>query len=396
MKIQSKLQMKKLFLFQFFFVLYEMSGNLSTDIYLPGILDVARDFNVSSGLATLTISVWLFGDACLQWLIGPLADGFGKRKTLLLGGLIFLFGTGLCFFTNSFAVLMAARFMQGVGVCSMMISGYATIYETFSGQALVQLLAILTSFTIVAPMVGPMMGSYLLQFVSWRYLFAGMFVVSSFSLFFLYLSFPEPKKAPPGRLDLKKAFLGYWRLLRNRDFIGYSLCLSFLYSCLAVWITSSPLLLMENFNVLQEDFGFYQIPIFGAYIMGAQFRARLNNKIPLKKSILGGVSLSFIASVALLFLGTKSTLSLAQLLLLMACLALGIGFVMPVLNKGTFDASEEEKGITSALFYMVMITMGTLFSVASGVLSEVDLNLIYFLMSLSTLGSLLMFTLLLS
>ena len=262
MNTQSKLHMKRLFLFQFFFIIYEISGNLSTDIYLPAILDVAKDFNISSSFATLTISAWLLGDACFQWLIGPLADGFGKRKTLAFGGVIFLLGTGLCVFTSDFTVLLLARFLQGVGVCSMMVSGYATIYENFSGQALVQLLAVLTSFTIIAPMVGPLLGGYLLQFVSWRYLFALLFLASSISLVFLYFSFPQPKKAPIGKLQLKKAFSGYWSLLRNRNFMRYSLCLSFLYSCLMVWITSSPILLMGKFEVLQESFGFYQNPNF--------------------------------------------------------------------------------------------------------------------------------------
>lgn len=158
-----------------------------------------------------------------------------------------------------------------------------------------------------------------------------------------------------------------------------------------VWITASAPLLMKEFGLGEKAFGLAQVPVFSAYILGAQLRGRLHKKLSLRSSILGSLVTSIGASLVLSFLAYQSLMSLWNLLFFVSLLSLAIGFVMPALNKEAFSSSSEEKGVTSAMFYMIMILNGTFFSLASGTLAHVNVNSIYWLLNLSTIGSLLIF-----
>ncbi|WP_122673061.1 MFS transporter, partial [Pseudomonas viridiflava] len=75
---------------------------LSTNIILPAFPEMAAQLGVSSRELGLTFSSFFITFALAQLVVGPLADRYGRKK-LVLGGLsVFVIGTAVCGFAQSF------------------------------------------------------------------------------------------------------------------------------------------------------------------------------------------------------------------------------------------------------------------------------------------------------
>ena len=87
-------------------------GDLSTQIYVPSLPQVANAFGVGKDVVqhTLTAFVLAFGMGQLVW--GPLSDRFGRRIVLLAGLVIYLAASAACYLADSPDALIAARFAQ--------------------------------------------------------------------------------------------------------------------------------------------------------------------------------------------------------------------------------------------------------------------------------------------
>src|SRR3546814_9700045 len=80
-------------------------GPLSTDLYLPSLPALGRDFGADVAAVQLTLSVFLIGFAVSQLIYGPLSDRFGRRPVILAGIAIFLVSSVACAAAPSIEVL---------------------------------------------------------------------------------------------------------------------------------------------------------------------------------------------------------------------------------------------------------------------------------------------------
>lgn len=365
--------------FPFFFILYVFSCNLSNDLYLPALPNIAREFSIDIHSVGLTIAAWLAGDACLQWLLGPLTERYGRRNVLFAGGLFFSLSTLICAFTTDFSMLLLARFVQGIGVCSMMIAGYASIHETYADKQAVTILAWITSISIIAPMIGPLLGGLLLMWVDWRWLFLIIQFFATIALIGLWFWMPNNQNLNKSALNPRLIWKDYRQLLKNKIFILRSGTLGLIYASLIAWITGSPDILMNEYHLSTLEFGLSQSPIFGCYIIGTILGQRLMNKQEGSTIIRYGISLSILGVLCLLASIMIIPSQLWGIMVSMSIITLGAGLNCAPLNRACFQSSNVNKGITSALFYTILMGTGTLWSVlvslkfANGALSYLSI-----------------------
>lgn len=92
--------------------------SLSIDALLPGLREIGLELGVAPPLSTHhVISLFIFGMAFGELVIGPLSDAFG-RKPALLGGLsIYVLGTVVALFAQSLEMVLIGRFLQGGCQC---------------------------------------------------------------------------------------------------------------------------------------------------------------------------------------------------------------------------------------------------------------------------------------
>ena len=74
---------------------------------------------------------------------------------------------------------------------TMYIAGYAVINEIFDSQAAIKILARMKSVTIIAPAFGPLIGSFMLLYVDWPWIFYILAILSAIAITILYFLMPE-------------------------------------------------------------------------------------------------------------------------------------------------------------------------------------------------------------
>ena len=116
-------------LYPMLLVFFELGAYLSNDIYLPALPQISLDFETTNALAQMTLTSWFLGSASLFLILGPLSDRIGRRPIILGGICLFALSTLLCALSTSIEMLIFARFVQGMSICSIGLAGYATIHE---------------------------------------------------------------------------------------------------------------------------------------------------------------------------------------------------------------------------------------------------------------------------
>jgi DHA1 family multidrug/chloramphenicol efflux transport protein-like MFS transporter len=309
----------------------------------------------------MTISFWLAGAGASQLFLGPLSDFRGRRFVLLGGGIVFLLATLGCFLTVQFEWMLLFRFLQGVAVSSLMVTGYASIHELFEEREVIRVLSWMGSAAVMAPMAGPLLGGWVISGGSWRTVFGFLCVLCLFPLVGLWFLMPETNRSlnrNTMRLDLLAST--YLRLLKNQSFMLSGLSSGLLYTGVMIWLTACPFLMIDQLGVQKQLFGFTQIPVFGSYFLGAWLMRSFLDKVRIEILIHIGLWIIVLSSFGFLLGGYLLPMTLVSLIVPMAGYSLGVGLVSAPLNRITFLSTEEGKGSASAVFYLCMEGLGAI------------------------------------
>jgi DHA1 family multidrug/chloramphenicol efflux transport protein-like MFS transporter len=350
-------------LFPLFLIVYEFCTNMSNDMYLPALTLITADFGSKINLVQLTITAWLAGNAAVQLIVGPLSDRFGRRPILFGGGLLFLLATLGCSLAPSLEFLVFSRFLQGIGVCTMMVSGYASIHDLYNDKEAIHILVWMGTAAVLAPAIGPVLGGVLLLVTNWRMIFLSLFALGAISLSALWFCMPESTSLQSRKpLNMKTLITTYRKILTNFPFIISASVFGLLYGGIMGWITTSPFILISTLKMSPAQFGYLQFPIFGAYIIGAQLVKQLVEKRNLEQLIHSGLIISCLAGLALILFSFLAPSNFLSFVIPMTGYAFGFGFAAAPLNRITLTATAEQKGTAMAVFYLIMIGSGTVIS----------------------------------
>ena len=102
---------------------------------------------------------------------GSLGDHYGRRLVFLLGVVVFAVASGLCGFAGNIGQLIAARAVQGFGAALLVPGSLAIISSSFSEQERGRAIGIWSGFSAITTGIGPVLGGWLIEHVSWRAVF---------------------------------------------------------------------------------------------------------------------------------------------------------------------------------------------------------------------------------
>jgi EmrB/QacA subfamily drug resistance transporter len=105
-------------------------------------------------------------------LAGSLSDVFGRKKILAFGLIGFLAASLICTVAPSSLMLIIARAVQGIAGALLVPSSLALIIATMSGKTQAKAIGTWTAWTGIAFIVGPLLGGFLVDALSWRWIFA--------------------------------------------------------------------------------------------------------------------------------------------------------------------------------------------------------------------------------
>lgn len=333
--------------------------SLSTDIYLPAMPVMAKALQ---GNVEFTITVFLVGFCLAQLVWGPISDHLGRRKPLFIGVTLFIIGSAGCAMATSMPQIIFWRVIQAFGACTGPMLARAMIRDLFSRARAVQMLSTLMIIRALAPIIGPLLGGQIIRFAPWNAIF-WLLVVIGILMWFSLWRMPEtlqPEKRTDASLSL--AFHHYYRLLHNRTFMRYTLCLTFYYVGAYAFITGSPFVYISWFGIDPQHYGW----LFALNTLGLMAVRMVNHKLvqrySLEKLLKAAV---LIAALAGIVLAVGSGFNFGGIVLI-AC---GVfvffsmnGVIAATATAAAMDAAPDVAGSASAL-------MGSL-QYGSGIISS--------------------------
>ncbi|HEY4379539.1 MAG TPA: MFS transporter [Acidobacteriaceae bacterium] len=109
--------------------------------------------------------------ASLLLLGGSLGDLYGRRKVFVSGVLVFAFASAWCGLASSISSLVIARAVQGVGAALLVPGSLALISSSFAVAERGRAIGTWSGFTAITTAFGPVFGGWLVEHLSWRYVF---------------------------------------------------------------------------------------------------------------------------------------------------------------------------------------------------------------------------------
>lgn len=170
---------------------------MALDIYLPALPILKEEFKVSATYLNLTLTAGIVATAIGTLIGGPMSDKYGRKPVFASGvGLSLLF-TFLCTFAGSVDFLIVVRGLASLGNGIILTVTTAMIKDTFSGRTFKNVMTVLQSAAIIGPILAPSVGSVIITWLSWRWLFVFIAVVSvvpAALILFARETWPEGKR----------------------------------------------------------------------------------------------------------------------------------------------------------------------------------------------------------
>lgn len=124
-----------------------------------------------SHLYTWVISIYLLATVISTPIFGKLADLYGRKKMFTIGVIIFLIGSMLSGFSQTMQQLVVFRLIQGIGAGALTTIPYTIIGDVFELQARAKIQGMISSVWGIAGIVGPLAGGFIVDAISWHWIF---------------------------------------------------------------------------------------------------------------------------------------------------------------------------------------------------------------------------------
>jgi EmrB/QacA subfamily drug resistance transporter len=184
------------------FVLGLFMDILDTTIVNVALPTLATEFHATTNTIEWVVTGYLLSLALWIPASGWLGDRFGTKKIFILALVLFTSASALCGLAWSIESLVFFRLIQGVGGGMLTPVGTAMLYRAYPPIERPRASAILASVTVLAPAIGPVLGGFLVEYLSWRWIFFVNVPIGVFGVVFSALKLKEHKEGAAGGFDV--------------------------------------------------------------------------------------------------------------------------------------------------------------------------------------------------
>ena len=163
---------------------------------------------VVASLGGLEVYSWVFSSYLLTSTVtvplwGKLSDVYGRRRFYLLGIGLFLSGSVACGLSHSMTELILFRGWQGLGAGAVLALGLTIIGEIYPLEARARMQGLFSGVWGVASILGPFLGGFLTDHLSWRWVFFVNVPIGALAAFIIgrFLRDPEAERPRSAAVD---------------------------------------------------------------------------------------------------------------------------------------------------------------------------------------------------
>ena len=344
---------------QFIILLLLVSfASVGAVLFTPALPSIREFFHLSIGEAQFTITSYLIGYALGQLPYGPLANYYGRKKTLYMGISLSIIGSLLCALSRpleSFGLLIVARFLQALGACVGLKISFTMIGDVYSQiDATRKISHIMMAFAVI-PGFAVAMGGWITKLLNWESCF---YFLALFGLFVLWLlaRLPETAKSLDREaLKLRSIFHGYGLKFKNKRLVISGLMMGCGSAVIYVFASKAPFIGIGLIGLAPNTFGNYNlIPLVGMFL-GCLLAARLAGRFSFLSLLLMGIVASLFFSFTMFVPFVLGVLNVWSLFLPMVLIYLAEALIFA--NISAFGlASAKNKSNGSAILNFINLS----------------------------------------
>jgi len=179
------------------FFMQSLDGTI-LNIALPAMAhDLAEDpLRMQSVIIAYMLTVALLIPAS-----GWIADRFGTKNIFFGAILLFSLGSLLCALSNTLDMLTGARVIQGLGGALMLPVGRLVVLRAYPRSDLVRIMGFITIPGLLGPLLGPTLGGWIVQYLTWHWIFLINLPVGAVGCYAVWKFFPDLRGSERTRFD---------------------------------------------------------------------------------------------------------------------------------------------------------------------------------------------------
>ncbi|MDD9300963.1 MAG: multidrug effflux MFS transporter [Desulfobacter sp.] len=326
---------------------------LSTDMYLPAIPLLQKTWDQPLSTINLTL-VGFFISYCICLLFyGPLSDRFGRRPPLLAGIGIYIVASLLCGVSGNVGWLILFRVFQAAGGAAASAMALAISKDVYQGHERGKILAYIGVIMALAPMVAPVIGGWVMIWLSWEYLFFIQAMIGMVAWAGVY-RMPETLEQVSAISMVQTAGI-YLALLKNKRFIGFTLMMSLVVIPHFSFIGGSADIYITRMGVSEQVFSYFFAMNAAAIMAGSFTFTRMIEKVSSEALMTLSFVGIFIGGLGMVLPWMQGPWGLG---LPMAVISFSFGLSRPPSNNLVLEQVDRHGGAASALMVFIYFILG--------------------------------------
>ncbi|MGY3922748.1 MdtL family multidrug efflux MFS transporter [Aeromonas jandaei] len=351
------------------------------DLYLVAVPRIAESLQANEAQIHTAFSIYLFGMAATVLLGGMIADRYGRRPVVLGGAIIFLAASLVAANATDVIHFYLGRFWQGVGAGSLYIMTFTVLRDVLNKERLAMALSMINGVICVIPVLAPVLGYLILSRFAWQGIFVVMALVAALTGLVNMVLLKETRPASSAVSDSRLPF----ELLRSARFMLLSLLTSASVTAILVYVSVSPLILMQELGFSPEQYSVVMMVMAGVS-MSTSFLMPLLLRLLGKQRMLAVSHLAYLLA-ALLLLGSLLQENDVRLLLTafaLVCVGFSCGF--GVAMGEALDGCQHNVAFASAVLCVMQISLSGLYIWLMGQLGFTPSGMLFYSLLLTLLS----------
>ena len=341
---------------------------LPINFFLPSLPGMAAEFDVAYGIMGLSLAAYAGVSACLQLVLGPLSDRFGRRPVILWALVIFIVATIGCAMARDAWTFLACRMVQAIIAPTYAVS-LAAIRDTTTREQAAGQFGYLAMAWAIAPMLGPTVGGLLDQVLGWRASFCFLALFGTAVLVLCWSDLSETNRTPSRTIT--EQYRAYPELVGSKRFWAYCACMAFSVGAFYAFLAGAPLA-AAAFNLSAATLGLYLGSITGGFIVGSFLAGRLADRLPATRILIAG---RIVACAGLLLGLVLYAAGIDHVLALFGpCLFVGVsnGLTQPSASAGALSVRSTHTGSAAGLAGAITVAGASITAAIAGAVLTVE------------------------
>src|SRR5690606_31952563 len=225
-------------------------GPFAIDMYLPALPEIGHSLGADVGAVQLSLTAFFLSLGLGQLLYGPVSDMVGRKPPLYFGLGLFTLASVGCALATDIQMLIALRFLQGLGAAAGGVIPRAIVRDLHTGTEAARLMSLLMLVFSVSPILAPLTGSVVIAITGWRGVFWVVALAAVAGMLMLRGAVAETRSEGLRMgSSLGGALRSYGLLLRDAHYLGLVFIGAATMSGFFVYLAGSAFVMINHYGL---------------------------------------------------------------------------------------------------------------------------------------------------